>query len=257
MENYHVGHLEDDCTCSELFIDTSEITGILLHGNKIPLLRFVGGMEDLKAEIVESTCESKYIAISHVWTDGLGNPRANALHRCKLYHLRNLVAEVASEANESQDGAREAAPLVWIDTLCCPALEGDGKKKGIEKIYNVYERAEHVLVLDSGLMSYTARDQDTSEQALRIFTSSWVRRLWTLQEGALAHSLYFQFADTAIPLQELHEIITQTSRDSLQHRSLAFDFEQEYWELRRFFHDDDILACRSRVTIISCSRVLY
>lgn len=256
MENYHVGHLEDDCTCSELFIDSDEITGILLDGNKIPLLRFVGGTEDLKAEVVESTSESKYIAISHVWADGLGNPRANALHRCKLYHLRNLVAEVASEANESRDGAREAAPLIWIDTLCCPALEGDGKKKGIEKIYNVYERAEHVLVLDSGLMSYTARDQDISEQALRIFTSSWVRRLWTLQEGALAHSLYFQFADTAIPLQQLYEMMTQTSRDSLQHRSLGFDFEQEYWELRRFFHDDDILDSTSTRNIGFLDRAL-
>ena len=237
LKTYHVGHRVDDCQCGDaLAVDSDEITKILFDGDKIPLLRFVGGLQDLRVEIVESTPKSKYIAISHVWADGLGNPRANALHRCKLHHLRELVAGVANEASPQEDLASPSAPLIWIDTLCCPAMEGDGKNKGIEKIYNVYEKAEHVLVLDSELMSYAVQPQDISEQAMRIFTSPWVRRLWTLQEGALANSLYFQFADKAISVQKLYTMFPEAMVVSLQHQSLCMDFVQEYWNLQGFFH---------------------
>jgi hypothetical protein len=108
-----------------------------LEGDKIPLLRLVGGLQDMRVKLVESTRNSKYVAISHVWADGLGNPYTNSLHRCKLLALRELVAEVAKESNLEQDSGNTEVPLIWLDTLCCPAKDGDGKKKGIEKIYNV------------------------------------------------------------------------------------------------------------------------
>jgi hypothetical protein len=237
LANYHVGHRVDNCQCGdELIVDSNELTRILLEGDKIPLLRLVGGLQDMRVELVESTRNSKYVAISHVWADGLGNPYTNSLHRCKLLALRELVAEVAKESNPEQDSGNTEVPLIWLDTLCCPAKDGDGKKKGIEKIYNVYQRAEHVLVLDSGLMSYAVQHQDISEQAVRIFTSNWVRRLWTLQEGALANSLYFQFADRAVSALELYSAFPAVMVVSLQHQALCMDFAQEFWNLRDFFH---------------------
>ena len=237
MDKYHVVHLKDGCECGEtLVVDSEELTRILFQGDQIPLLRIVGGLHDMTIELVESKFDSKYIAISHVWADGLGNPFANALHRCKLLHLRELVAAVAEKTNLEQDSRDISATLIWIDTLCCPASDGKGKRKGIEKIYNVYEKAEHVLVLDSCLMSYAAEPQDISERALRIFTSPWIRRLWTLQEGALAKSLYFQFADGALSLQNLYIAFTQSMRQSLQHKSVGVDVIQQFFNLTAYFH---------------------
>lgn len=99
-------------------------------------------------------------------------------------------------------------PLIFLDTLCFPARsdtdeQRHAKQKAISKIRLVYERAQYVLVLDNSIMAHTAATLSIPEQLLRIFTSSWMRRLWTLQEGALATSLYFQFADEAISLQQI------------------------------------------------------
>ena len=71
----------------------------------------------------------------------------------KFFHLRELVAAVAEKTNLEQGSRDISATRIWIATLCCPANDGKGKNgKGIEKIYNVYEKAEHVLVLDSCLI---------------------------------------------------------------------------------------------------------
>ena len=125
---------------------------------------------------------------------GLGNPKANSLHWCKLFHLR---AHVNALHHSEQQGNSDtsASSLIWLDTLYCPAENGAGKDMAIEKIRLVYQRAKHVLVLYASLMAYDSGNLDITEQIMRIFTSSWFRRLWTLQEGALAESLYFQFAD--------------------------------------------------------------
>jgi hypothetical protein len=237
LENYQVGHREEGCQCGDtLVVDSEELTRILSRGDQIPLLRIGGGLRDMTIELVESTSDSKYIAISHVWADGLGNPNANALHRCKLLHLRELVAEVAKKINLNQDLGDMSNPLLWLDTLCCPAEDGEGKKKGIEKLYNVYERAEHVLVLDSGLMSYAAEPQNNPERALRIFTSPWIRRLWTLQEGALAKHLHFQFADGTVSLHDLYSAFTKPSGTNLQQLTVSYDVIQQFMNVQAFFH---------------------
>jgi hypothetical protein len=136
IENYHVGHREDGYHCGEeLAVDTEELSRILLKGDdKIALLRLEGNLHDMRAELVESTTRSKYIAISHVWADVLGNHGGNSLHRCKLLHLRELVTAVANEANFDQDSENKMTPLIWLDTLCCPAVDGEAKRKGIEKL---------------------------------------------------------------------------------------------------------------------------
>ena len=138
-----------------------------------------------------------------IWADGVGNPDANALYWCKIKHLWSLVGALESKeaTGPSLDGVES---LIWLDTLCCPASDGPGKRMAMEKIRLVYKRAKHVLVLDAGLMAYNAKDLDAAELLARIFTSGWMRRLWTLQEGALAQSLYFQFADESVSLPQLH-----------------------------------------------------
>src|ERR1700742_4398169 len=70
---------------------------------------------------------------------------------------------------------------IWLDTLLCPIVPEWAKTRSIERIRNVYENASHVLVLDASVRSYSTEGMHPNEILLRIFTSSWMRRLWTLQ----------------------------------------------------------------------------
>ena len=236
MSKYQVGHETDSCTCSLLEVDQDALTKILKKGDSFPLLRLTGDLNNLDLELVDSAenTPSSYIAISHVWADGLGNPRDNALYRCKLLKLREHVMSVNSVNPLSTESSGET-PLIWLDTLCCPAQDGWGKQNAIEKIRCVYRQAKHVLVLDSGLMAYKSESQDVSEKLARIFTSSWMRRLWTLQEGALARSLYFQFADSAVCLENLGNLILKERQVSMRHRAVSMDFVNEFLALASFF----------------------
>lgn len=230
-ETFQLQHQQENCLCSQLEVDSEELTAILLQDNKFPVLRFTGDLQNLKAELVKEEAEVPYVAISHVWADGLGNPESNSLHRCKLLHLANLVRSMPDD--EAKDG--DSVPCIWLDTLCSPAKDGPGKQRAIEKIRLVYERAKAVLVLDAGLMSYSAKEQSVFELLLRIFTSGWMRRLWTLQEGALAKSLFFQFADKALSLDDLMKSLFQNSY-KMTYKAIIFDFWTEQQGLRSFFH---------------------
>lgn len=115
-----------------------------------------------------------------------------------------MVADLHEPDVEGKD-TNGPERLIWLDTLCCPAKDSPGNTKAIEKIRLVYKQAEHALVLDSSIMAYQSNKLSVAEQQIRIFTSRWMRRLWTLQEAALATSLYFQFAEKAIVLKCLKD----------------------------------------------------
>ena len=233
MDSYSVGHEQPGCSCKELMVRPQDLEEILHKEDRVPLLRLTGDLHGLQVQLVESDINTPYIAISHVWADGLGNPHDNSLHRCKLARLCNLVSAV-----DNPDLSNTEPPLIWLDTLCCPAKDGEGKQKAIEKIRLVYQRAKHVLVLDAGLMGYESRAQGIHEKIVRIFTSGWVRRLWTLQEGALAPSLYFQFADEAVSLFGLRKSLGQHV-NSVKHQVLALDSMREFWRIDAFFKSDE------------------
>lgn len=118
---HKLGHEKADCSCEELGVQPQELDEILHNGDHVPLLRLTGDMHNLKVELVESDINTPYIAISHVWADGLGNPFANSLHCCKLARLRDLVSSL-DDAGQSDS----EPPLIWLDILCCPAKDGNG-----------------------------------------------------------------------------------------------------------------------------------
>jgi len=70
--------------------------------------------------------------------------------------------------------------------------------------------ADKVLVLESSLEQIDSSQLSDLEMLIRIISSKWTRRLWTLQEGALAKSLYFQFADKAVDLDEINQSLADS-----------------------------------------------
>jgi hypothetical protein len=196
---YVVRHVDNTCNgcCSHIVVEdqgetNGPITTALLGGN-IPTISVVMDNETRKHKVVVTTHLPtmeirRYVAISHVWSDGLGNPRRNSLPTCQLLRLQKLV----NDMYDSNDGQVN----FWIDTICVP-LEPLARKLAIIRMAKTYEGADKVLVLDSSLQNVSSHNP-SEELLMRIRCTIWGQRLWTLQEGMLANDLYFQFRDGLI-----------------------------------------------------------
>lgn len=138
---------------------------------------------------VHKSTDIPYVALSHVWADGLGSTSENGLPLCQLQQLSALVSTLRPNA------------AFWIDSICVPKAEL-ARKKAIGMMARTYQDAEAVLVLDSSLQLMNSTES-LGAKLLAVLTSGWMRRLWTLQEGVLAKQLYIQFADTHKALGDL------------------------------------------------------
>ncbi len=183
LEKYTTQHCTSDCECEELSVNIGAVEDILLKG-EIPLLRVIPGqsLADLNLEIISSQPDSQYVALSHVWADGLGNPYANALPRCQLLRLQGLL-QCSNMPWDSGDNDQEL--LLWCDTLCCPVRHSEAKNRALLQMKRTYHDATIVLVLDASLQLCDSSPSNPEEMCARISSSGWTRRLWTLQEGTL------------------------------------------------------------------------
>ncbi|KAL9621541.1 MAG: hypothetical protein Q9160_004071 [Pyrenula sp. 1 TL-2023] len=189
---YRTAHRADHCDCKFLAASQDRLVEILSK-DKIPLIttaKLIAKGFDGEIELAENSSHIVYVAISHVWSDGMGNTQANALPRCQLQHLTSLVQQLYPSST---------APVsFWIDTICCPVKPRWARSKAITLMRQTYRDADKVLVLDNYMRKYPALDVPVFEPFARIYHCGWTQRLWTLQEGVLARSLYIQFADVAI-----------------------------------------------------------
>ena len=80
-DEYKTLHVEQECPCNDISVVLSDLENSLLKG-RLPLLKLenVGGrLDELDIQVVEYSGKERYVAISHVWAYGLGNPLTNAL----------------------------------------------------------------------------------------------------------------------------------------------------------------------------------
>ena len=76
MNSYQLVHAVKGCESSEIEVSSDAITKILEVSDSVLLLKIVPGdsLEELRIKLVQYSSDTPYIAISHVWADGLGNP---------------------------------------------------------------------------------------------------------------------------------------------------------------------------------------
>ncbi|PCD41077.1 hypothetical protein AU210_003635 [Fusarium oxysporum f. sp. radicis-cucumerinum] len=165
----------------------------ILEKGRIPIISvsniYLGGM-DLQPEIVEYRTDMRFVAISHVWADGRGNPHRNSLPWCQLLELRRYLAPL-------QPGGELDRHYFWIDTLCVPLRPSASRRLAIVNMRQTYQQAHAVLVLDSGLIA-SKRPPSTLECLAQIALSNWGSRLWTFQEANLAKDLRCVFSGNEI-----------------------------------------------------------
>lgn len=175
----------DDCSqgksCTNVVIDQSKISTILRAGGAPIIYAFVP--EDGSAPKVRvldfNSNNVDYVAYSHVWAHGLGNPRENALPLCQVIRLKHLSAAL--------NRSRVHEPAFWIDTLCIPVAQEykTFRKVAISRLATTFREASHVLVLDADLQR-APKYGSATELATRVMCSGWIRRLWTLQEAVMS-----------------------------------------------------------------------
>jgi hypothetical protein len=135
----------------------------------------------------------------------LGNPSANALPTSRLKELQGYLSALEAKTEpKSVDGTQDCEGndlYLWIDTLCVP-LDKRIRKIALLRINAAYAKSRFVLVLDTSL-KYISCKTINAELALRVYSSRWMQRLWTLSEGVLAQRLCFQFLDGSVTLDDL------------------------------------------------------
>lgn len=134
---YKTKHVSEFCACEYRKVCVLDLVKILDKG-QIPVIRLQDGIQ-----ILPATPGGRYVAISHVWSDGLGNPDANALPHCQLEYIGHSVN------NLYHPSKRPTA--FWIDTLCCPVEPYGARTQAINLMRKTYQDADKVLVIDSYL----------------------------------------------------------------------------------------------------------
>lgn len=196
--SYRTEHSSDCCSCSFQGFEQAAVEKVL-DGGELPLVAWDRSNGVVK--LISRTFDATYVAISHVWSDGLGNPHANTMPSCQLEVLNDLVQNL-------YPGEAGQIPF-WIDTLCCPAIPSKGKQIAIRKMRDTYACADKVLVLDKGLRSLETTGRSVSELAFYIHSSNWSSRLWTFQEAALPKTLIFQFSNETLDSRRIRSTVRE------------------------------------------------
>jgi hypothetical protein len=221
----HVGHTN----CSLVGVPREEIAKVIRSG-RIPLISMSLEGRDLDLKVVPCTLYITYTAISHVWSDGLGNPASNALPLCQLFRLRDMIYKTyyrryspfydgrnywtrqksnnywyfwnMFRAGKPYSATSQKRIYFWMDTLCIPVSldsqadeDRDLKFRAMKHITPIYAGAFNTLVLDRGIQdtNTTVRNQVAGDEfAALILRSKWMQRGWTLEEGSLAQTCVFQ-----------------------------------------------------------------
>lgn len=231
---YRVRHTTNGCGCQILEVARAKMENIIQTGG-IPVCRLVtaesetpvpstetesdhrsshftsivnpshpeGRIVGFHLEVERAGPERSFLAISHVWADGLGNNSDNGLPVCELVLLQCRVSGAYAEnrslpTSELPSFNASWSKWFWMDTLCVPVHPESKhiRKQVITQMRDIYTAAEGVLVLDSGLLRHR-EPEDNVRMMIRILLSSWYSRLWTMQESLLAKKVMIVFGSRA------------------------------------------------------------
>lgn len=202
---YRTRHIHDSCDCDFVQLDQQVVKRILKAGG-IPLVSIhtCSTTGELRLDVKRAEGNNlNYTAISHVWSDGLGKVMENSIPRCQAIRMKDLLLRTAQLglSNEWTHDPKKFTKipegrenLFWLDTLCVP-LETEFRHLAIARMGDTYGLSHKMIVLDSELMRCSYHDRSDEESLFRVGVSSWMRRIWTLQEAVMAKQFFVEFAD--------------------------------------------------------------
>ena len=81
--SYQTRHVDEGCACTWVETPYADLLDVIRKG-QIPVLSIDAACKLQVSSISKVEC---YISISHLWSDGLGNPHSNALPTCQIRRL--------------------------------------------------------------------------------------------------------------------------------------------------------------------------
>ena len=122
-----------------------------------------------------SLAPQKYIAISHVWSDGTGVGTGGPGHvnECLVSYFANICEQLDCDG-------------IWWDTICVP-MERAARRRALSYMHLNYERAQHTIVHDRYLLQIPWAEDGSP--ALALVLSPWFTRGWTALELSTSQSV--------------------------------------------------------------------
>ena len=106
--SYKTRHVDINCSCSMVLTPYSDLTKIIRDG-WIPLISIESDNDTdatYELRVYPRTRKTRCIAVSHVWSDGLGNPDQNALSLCQIKRLKANLLALKNVFGDSDVGSR-------------------------------------------------------------------------------------------------------------------------------------------------------
>lgn len=259
---YQTKHRQSRCRCFDQGPNMNNVV-TLLKNQKLSLLQITQtneNLENLKVKIVAYTPEISYITISHVWADGLENPKGNSAFVCQLSYimkrinsLRDFTAFFAKSVTEASD-IQDRSLLIWLDTFCCSISSKKVHLLVLAQMRSIYLNAKHVFLLDLSLQVYANDEIIIFEALYRFFLSKWMNRLWILQKIWLARTTWIQFKNRSIELDMLLLYLSRFDYADLAFYSFIFDSHAQFRTLKsRFFHNlFNKKSSKKSITMLFC-----
>ncbi|RPD56094.1 hypothetical protein L226DRAFT_509878, partial [Lentinus tigrinus ALCF2SS1-7] len=189
---YATKHINPACSCPFISPTFSDVE-VMLSVDDIPVMTYDGNHLSTRRAL-----EGPYVAISHIWADGLGSTTEQGLPTCQVERIAAFARQLLP------DGA------FWIDGLCVPEVKYL-RKAAIRLMAKTYREAEKVIVLDAGICAQCSMSHTPAENILRVKTSVWMQRVWTMHEAFLARELYFEFSDGLVPGSAIRQSLEPSS----------------------------------------------
>ncbi|KAL8723963.1 MAG: hypothetical protein Q9181_007052 [Wetmoreana brouardii] len=218
--------VDDSTRCQMVSVSTSEVAEIIVQGG-LPLIQIqIAEDGGVQLKVVKHCVSLRYVAISHVWSGGLGNVTSNAMRSCQLRYLYRFLLQVHDNGDDDLD--RRTGPrkyddacddlrarlglkqiqrplLLWVDTLCVPvgASYGAAYVQAIYRMAQIYVSAQCVLVVDPELQKMDHRTMADEQIFAHVLCSSWMSRSWTFQEACMSRIWYVLFNDGYCAIDKL------------------------------------------------------
>ncbi|KAF2811965.1 uncharacterized protein BDZ99DRAFT_497572 [Mytilinidion resinicola] len=237
-------HCVVGCKCALIQPPIEEMIEILKNGDIPVLLLSEDEDDDTVSEMrvqVHAAKDFPYIAISHVWADGLGNPKENAIPECQARRLHQHLLSYMREREESEDTLYFAETLpFWLDTLCIPIAPEykELRNASIVQMHQIYRDAEATLILDQDLENLPPSEANVNV-LVRLAMSAWSTRLWTYQEGATARGLYIAGDGRSIHIDMLVDLYMNKQRLQREFKDLLQIFRFRIAENRMLARSND------------------
>ncbi|KAK0201162.1 hypothetical protein DFS33DRAFT_1112154 [Desarmillaria ectypa] len=159
--SYSNKHTMEACACVYSKPPLEQVAGSLERG-AIPVVYQLPINNNMSSC---SASQTSYIAISHLWADGLGSTTEVGLPTCQINRLAGIARRLIPSG------------AFWMDALCIPERR-DTRKRAIGLMAQTYRNADAVLVIDAGIRSCSLY-APPEERLLRILSSGWMQRLWS------------------------------------------------------------------------------